>query len=415
MSSRFIGILLFVIIIGSYFPLQTLFFAVSAGMVLFLIVFRKVLQRKPFHMLWLGIPTILSTIIGLSTFKIFNVVKDIYYFSVPLLLFLFGGLLATKVRFNSFLRIIVISGFVVSIIRVVISASFAGFSAFLNPYEARYAIVGIVGNPAPVIGLAILLFSKKLGFKLFNSSLFNLLFVVNLLGIYMFASRTYYILLLCFAFFYIADKFKTIYLIPISAFTGLVFLFVLNESGSTSGNSSNVFIDKFFKSFTELSINKFQTAEDINTMYRGYESYMALKAFQEGKTINWIFGGLGKLVDLESDVLGEGLRNIPILHNGWIYIMLKTGILGLLFYILFLLQMFRRGWNFYRVKNMPPHIRFNLALFLGCITGLVITNYVVISLFNVEMTVMLICLGYCYVFGFTLIDSIEKKDRWEPK
>lgn len=78
--------------------------------------------------------------------------------------------------------------------------------------------------------------------------------------------------------------------------------------------------------------------------WRGYEAKRAL-ATMEDKPSSYIFGtGYGSLVNLKfkaplSTTDKEGLKFISELHNGYPYVLYKTGIIGLLLYLFFLIKL----------------------------------------------------------------------------
>lgn len=83
--------------------------------------------------------------------------------------------------------------------------------------------------------------------------------------------------------------------------------------------------------------------------WRGYEARMAFDQLAEVPGgAGFIFGkGIGALVDLQfvAPLNREGIRYIPTLHNGFVYIMYKSGIIGLLFYFLFLLYTYMQTYK----------------------------------------------------------------------
>ena len=69
---------------------------------------------------------------------------------------------------------------------------------------------------------------------------------------------------------------------------------------------------------------------------------MALEQMNE-EPVSFIIGkGFGALVDLKfkAPLSSENIRFIPILHNGYSYILFKTGIIGLFLYLIFLISLY---------------------------------------------------------------------------
>jgi hypothetical protein len=165
--------------------------------------------------------------------------------------------------------------------------------------------------------------------------------------------------------------------------------------GNTSSNSNNAFLKKFENSFVEMSGGNYKDDESINTKYRGYETYRAVETYLNGNGINYLIGyGFGKLVDLKAEVkLGGGesdyRRYIPILHNGYMYIIVKTGILGLLFYLIFYFKLFR---DFYKISN-DQLFKFLFSGLKACILFLIFSNFVIYGFFNQETEFVYLYMG----------------------
>lgn len=89
--------------------------------------------------------------------------------------------------------------------------------------------------------------------------------------------------------------------------------------------------------------------KDLWDHWRGYEAKRALNLLEK-KPISIVFGkGLGSLVNLKfyAPLSGDkkGLKYISELHNGYVYILYKTGILGLFFYLFFIIKNYLYIYN----------------------------------------------------------------------
>jgi len=197
----------------------------------------------------------------------------------------------------------------------------------------------------------------------------------------------------------VADRIKKAWIIPVVA--AVAMLYVILPADLFKSNSSSTFTDKIIGSFGEITIGNYNSEQDINLRYRGYETFMALNGYAEGSEAEMLFGGLGKLVDLKTFVrLGEDadFRYIPVLHNGWMYLLVKTGITGVLTYLLIFFGLVVTNWRKYTDMAGRPIIRLLAALNIGCVISLLITNYIVTSFFNVEMAVLMVTLGYSFYY-----------------
>lgn len=98
----------------------------------------------------------------------------------------------------------------------------------------------------------------------------------------------------------------------------------------------------------ELTRSTFRDRRDIARYWRAYEATVAWRSFQEGSPLQLAIGrGFGEQLDLgRTMVLGAHQREwraIPVLHNAFLYLLLKTGIAGLALHLLFLATLAWRG------------------------------------------------------------------------
>ena len=164
------------------------------------------------------------------------------------------------------------------------------------------------------------------------------------------------------------DAKSKLYYLFILFFLLLAFIFVVKDTD---------FYDKVSSTFSEVSSKHHWTLVDINERWRAYESYRAFKVYSNGDLMQTLFGyGAGYLLDLKVLIeLGDkGFRYIPVLHNGFAFLLLKSGALGLLCYLLF----------FYTNIKFSLKIQdefFKNTIFCMLII-LLITTYVISGLYN---------------------------------
>ncbi|WP_143822886.1 hypothetical protein [Mucilaginibacter sp. MD40] len=412
---KFYSALLLLLVVTSFFHMQAIVIGVSLAIIA-MPLNRHVSALKLIRLFGiLVIPVVLGMFAGFSNNN-YLILKDIYYFMLPVLFTLTGILLACHLKIDEFLKVLVYAGLLTSLLVTGISVYNVGFGSLTDPYSAHYAI-GIVGTPGPPLAFAILLLTKKFNIKLFSGFYFNLFLVVNAFGIYMCASRTYLIITFCFVILLIANKLKRQWVLPVSFIIIVLVSFVPLDIFRPTASSTS-FIDKLLGSFNELSVGDYSTEEDINTKYRGYESFMALNQYMQGDTKDWVFGGLGKLVDLKTFLrLGEDTdyEFIPVLHNGWLYLLIKTGMLGIVAYAFVFIRLIVVNWRNYANTNGRPVIKLFAALSIGCILSLFLTNYIVTAFFNVEMSVLMVTLGFSYLnFNHLLFLSEQREAARQP-
>jgi uncharacterized protein YggT (Ycf19 family) len=122
---------------------------------------------------------------------------------------------------------------------------------------------------------------------------------------------------------------------------------------------------------------------DFNDNYRSYENIMTIRQVTSDGWSTTVFGkGIGSKIDLKQEVwLGDMLlRFISILHNGFMIVFLKSGLLGIFIYLFTFLYFFKG------VKSDNEVINNINILFLGTGIFLIISNWVFLGLYNLTET-----------------------------
>lgn len=360
--------------------------------ILFMIWIENKKIIKSNNYIWLlGLPLIWSFLISFND-DTHSIVKAIYYLSTPLVFTFIGVQMSQIATPKMVLKYIVYSGTAGALLYIILASYTLGFTAFLDPFEIRKLILW--GSITNVIAVFIVLFSEQYGVLLYKTSIHKLsIVIINLVGLYLTSSRTYYLIFIIFLIIFLYKKNKkTIFIVAGVLFIGFNILVNLK--------TNSVFIEKISNGASELKGGNYQTDEDVNTMYRGYESYMALKTYNSGTSMNLLFGhGYEKLVDLERYVkLGnDDYNKIPTLHNGFIYQLLREGVLGVIMILIFLLKVFRM------VPKSNVLYVINLIK-VGVIISLLFSNYLVNTFFSSEMLQ-----GWLIIGIFLAFDNKERK------
>jgi O-Antigen ligase len=109
------------------------------------------------------------------------------------------------------------------------------------------------------------------------------------------------------------------------------------------------FLGKFARIPEELTPTDRLHGQDVHDNWRGYETARGMRHWAAGHPGQWLFGdGFGALVDLGrfqqlSPHPREAMRFIPILHNSYVYLLVKTGLVGLALYGWMLWRLYRWG------------------------------------------------------------------------
>ena len=165
---------------------------------------------------------------------------------------------------------------------------------------------------------------------------------------------------------------------------------------TTPDDEVDTFRGHLARSFVEIAVSDYQEQKAINDNWRGFESYRAVVTYYSGSNQQLVIGqGFGALVDLEIFVALGGerdLRFIPITHNGYVYVLLKAGIIGLFCYLIFYAKAIgiARGIS----VNSSHELIFYSRLLLGCILSLIATMYVVGGMAEMHNSELVLLSGY---------------------
>ena len=127
---------------------------------------------------------------------------------------------------------------------------------------------------------------------------------------------------------------------------------------------------------------------DINNNWRGYENFLTREVLENAPFLTQLFGfgaGYSLPLDVTIKLGGDDHSEIFILHSAYSYLLLKTGIIGLLLYLFFLLRLF-----FIAIRARGMEARSVLA-----IAGIIFfTSFAISGLYNkVQAIPFMIFLG----------------------
>ena len=118
---------------------------------------------------------------------------------------------------------------------------------------------------------------------------------------------------------------------------------------------------------------------EFNDNYRSYENIITIRTVTQDGLWTTLFGkGLGSQIDLKQEVwLGDmNLRFISILHNGFMIVFLKSGLLGIFIYLFTITYFFKNPES-----NIEEIKQINL-LFLATGIFLFVSNWVFLGFYN---------------------------------
>jgi len=164
---------------------------------------------------------------------------------------------------------------------------------------------------------------------------------------------------------------------------------------TTPSEDVNTFRGKMARSTKEITIANYQDMTDVNSNWRGFETFKALITFLSGNTKQKIIGqGFGAQVDLgfTMTLSGVDFNEIPILHNGFAYILVKTGIIGILCYLLFYFNLLKLSIKYNISSNYEQTVLSKLLL--GVLLSLVLSMFVVGGMAEIHDSAYVLLVGF---------------------
>lgn len=191
----------------------------------------------------------------------------------------------------------------------------------------------------PIIGLYVIYFYKgDIELKKWSKAVLLLLFLTNIIIHF---SRTN-LIFLCILILFSGVKSNIKKIFNIVCYILILFFIVKIIFPETYDN----FIDKIIYSFNELSYsNETWTPTDIVRNWRGYEMYCEIQQFEQANIMEKIFGnGFGKTLDVFGYAyLVSEENSLAFLHNGYYTQLMIGGVIGVLLYIIWLIQLYFTG------------------------------------------------------------------------
>lgn len=314
----------------------------------------------------------------------YNVLKDVWFVGKAILFITTGYYLMQQIQDPRLLyKTIIIAAVIASLYRLV---QFLMIPGLLDiSFIDMRRVVGS-GNFNTVLGLITLYSCWVNRAKIFNKLLDISAFIICFLALASSYSRTYWVAFIIM--FLITGGYFSFRKIPKLLIAGAFVIlasFVLMQAPDINTDPEKMsFLEKMMHSGEELTVRDQIGYEDRNINWRGFEAWRGILTYLDGSTSQYIIGaGFGKLVDLGFYIeLGsERMRYIPILHNGYIYILLKMGVIGVLVYVIFFLMLAALGRTKNK-KNSSPYEIVSGSLLVSLSYMFLITTLVIAGLFS---------------------------------
>lgn len=374
---------------------------ISSGFLLTLIVFdrRTKLSKSIFILLsYLGALTIIGLISSVFySYELFDRIKDVIYFVKPILLILLGYLLVKRIKNTTFvLKAIVYIAFFFAIKHLIVLAT-----ADMNGTVEDLRLRGGANNFIELVALVILAaYKKKDAILKYDMRIIMLIIIGASFMLYL--SRTMIlglviVLLSVYGYTKLSRKvveYASLAFIVFGLF--YAYLFTLDLRIDKPGFQNFLFKIRNSPGEVFSAPKKYdpRNHREIFVHWRGYEANVALNQMR-GNPANYVIGkGFGALVDLgfKAPIGGDdGLRYIPYLHNGYVYVFFKTGAIGLLLYLVLLINIYRQ--IYIKTKSKKEKILRSIVSGLGIYFFM--ASLVISGMYNLE-EISVFCLGIFY-------------------
>lgn len=356
------------------------------------------------------IPLAILLILGtrVSTgYQMTHIIRDYVYFLCPISAFIVGHFVYQYLSLKKFLLITVLFGTIYSL-HYFFQITLEFNTLFVADAEDTRYTIG-TGTPSPILAIVFVILGKHYlkDFKI--SNLYWFLFVViNCVTVYFFASRVYYFTLLLFLvpllYYNFIQKYRQLgnYLFMV-IFVGIIGSIVVLLNGNS------FLAEKMRNSITEMFIQSFDDYDSVIYNWRAYELFEAIKAFTNADIFHKVIGfGFGKTIYLEYELLMPLLTisEIPIFHNGFAYLLVKTGLLGIILVLLFSCVLLCKGY-IYAKENKD--LKFAFFLLLSSLLSFNFSMLVVNGFFSGESCYLVVLAGYIY----SMLKNEYKKEQNE--
>lgn len=377
---------------------SSVFFVVAIGMTIVLALSRNNVKLisavKDMNCKYLIMYFAISSIIAIFNLlygevSLRAIIRDQYYVLRAITLFVLGYLLAYKYNKKNIYKTVVIWGTILGFINIVEAL---GNIQVLSSSESVNAVRSVIGNGRIEVVIAIFILSYTSFYakeKIFTRKIELLLLVVLLFALIMTFSRSnigMLLIMLCVVLVSNIHRINTKFIKYIGQFiliilVGLIIFYFLPSSLTQN------FLEKLEHVSSEISNDRdWNVYSNVVQNWRGYEVYLVKNEFFAGNLFTKIWGnGFGKLVLTPYYYLvsssSEG--GIPYFHNGFLTVLYKGGIIGILLYISFFVFLLKVG----RKHKNAGNITIKRCVLHALIIGLLFITFFTMGIFAQSFTV----------------------------
>ena len=342
--------------------------------------------------------------------ELFNIIKDFFFLAKPVLYILIGYFFISKIKDKEFLyKIIIYLGVFFAIIHVYLTLYFISNNVDFNVNKLR----NFAGRGNAIEIFALVIFLSKKGKELFrlNSKYKNLIKFILVFSFLCYMSRTVtvsvIILFLAINGYLALTRKGVLYMFGFFIAVSLFYIYLFSVDLQRGATGLEGFLYKLKIAPAEIFDSKINI-KDHTDLWDHWRAYEAQKAFEQ---INdtplgiglFIGKGVGSLVDLEfvAPLNEEGIQYITTLHNGYSYITFKSGFLGLLAFLLFLLILYMRVY----IKSNNFKVIITNNLLSGIAIYYMFTTLIVSGIYNPRD------FGGIIIGGLLFLNYFNKSDK----
>ncbi len=356
---------------------------------------------------------ILATAFVVSFFKnesAYNFFRDIAYLLKPIIGLLVGYQLYKKCQ-NKFFTTVIYTGLLISCLHLLlVLITFIRFHAITVNLLREYCGYH---SDYEVYVLVLLMFYNKFEIN-WSKKKIHVFIIIVALSSFLYLSRTNFIQLIVLfiamkGYFVLNRKSLTI-ISSIVLFVVIGYTAVYQSNPQRSGKGIEAFLYKIKNAPIEpfkTKINK-DDWKDFNDNYRSYENILTVKQVSsQGESAIFFGKGLGATINLGREIWtndGEFIQYIPVLHNGFATVYLKSGLFGLVFLFTFIYLLGKpEKSNLLAVQNL------NFIL-VGSAIFLIVSNWVFMGLY-LKLDNKSIFLGFIICYREFLLKSNNKQNN----
>jgi hypothetical protein len=401
-------VFLFLFFIQLEFSKTGIFFVIILDFILIInnrFLFNKILLNLLSSLLFIIIICIFS---GSPNFFIDSnrYFKDLLLFTQPVLIIILGYyFIGKEISFFNFVKLLILSTSAVSLYKIIFYLQNNGFN--IKPIFYLILTDDIKWyNFSQIFVFLLVSFAIKYNIKFFKPFVLYFILLFSVICILFSISRTTYICFFVILFILFAKKRYLIHFNKYVIFYSVFVMFTIfgsNYINVKQNNLNKVSIEsKISNSLNEVLITNNYSKSSIIYNYRSYEAWLGINKFNNGNFLNNLFGfGLGSKVLRPPWIFplnSSYLDNIPYFHNGYVTLLFKSGILGFLFFFIFILKISKIALDLLE-NNDILSLFFSKLLFILLLI-LLISTYVIHGIYKP---------GLDYFFPFILIGYSIKR------